>query len=554
MLCVCFYLQLEVRRPKALEVVLFVRISVQFALQFASFAKFASPLKTEMPPQEAQRLSTHDGFGEDNGISDDEDDHIISAQAASSPFDSQSEESQDFKEYARLRPSKAIESSMFERDFVQFCRWLRAKVHAKHPASTFRDINRHTLYRDLLGYAFIAVAYWTLWFVASSYTWVWSPPLFVAALYVYRREQLVHARMHYIRNMTGVPLLDRFVDASLIILTGISVQAFYRRHIDEHLSFISNHARVFGSDWQPFDDLPAVFWAKPWSLFRVALDADRCKRDGFHRGHLLWEGIAVHLYLAAVIGELYVGRSCYLFAFHLVPYLITVAARLTTGMLTHSGLDSRNSFNSCGLFDHRTARGLFRIMVLLINTLSDDALSAHPIHHGYSQAPLATLQPILREVNDHCRATYRGVRYNTVLSHVVHENLLARLPPPRWYHYPVQAAVDVAALALSAASILGASVPPILLELAIVDYRVYAVSTKEERAANIIALWDSLRLTERARAMSKHNSYLTFVLRNYAAMKETVRTAAVPVKAGRKAFGPAFVYEEMGLPIPEGAE
>ena len=242
---------------------------------------------------------------------------------------------------------------MFERDFLKFCRHMRERVHARHPASTFRAVNRAEVLRDLAGYAAVALAYALLWTQARAWFAVWALPLFCAAVYVYRREQLVHGRMHYIRNLTGWPWLDFVVDALLIVLTGISVQAFYRRHIDEHLSFVSNYARVFGDDWQPFDDLPAVFWAKPWKLFVVAADSARVKRDGFHRGHMIWEGVAVSAYLAALVAELVLARSCFLLLFHMLPYLLTATARLTTGMLTHSGLDPRNSFNSCGLFDER---------------------------------------------------------------------------------------------------------------------------------------------------------------------------------------------------------
>jgi hypothetical protein len=517
-----------------------------------------APLPREV---DVAALQEQDGF-------DAEEEAAVSASAV---FDKESEEADDFREYARLRPDKAaaaaagsgdstrgalgtVGHSMFERDFLRFCRYLRARVHERHPASTFRAINRYEVLRDLTGYVVVAVAYALLWTLARAWFLTWAGPLFVLAVYVYRREQLVHGRMHYIRNLTGWPWLDRVVDASVIVLTGVSVQAFYRRHIDEHLSFVSNYARVFGDDWQPFDDLPAVFWAQPWKLLRVALDGARAKRDGFHRGHMLWEAVAVHVYLAGLITELVWARSCFLLCFHMLPYLLTVTARLTTGMLTHSGLDPRNSFNSCGLFDERDARGLFRVMVWLVNLLSDGGLSAHPIHHGYSQAPVSTILPIVREVNAHCRRTYRGVRYNRVLSHEAHAQLLARLPPPRWYDYPVQFVVDVAALVLSGTTILGSPLPPILFELAVVDYRVMLTSTAAERSANLLAVWDSVQLLPRSQAARKRNSYLDFAVRRYHAMRRLLDQAPPPKPvATARAFAPAFVYAETGLPVPEGA-
>ena len=534
------------------------------------------------PPQprgvDVASLLGRDGF--DEGVEEAE---AAAAAEAEAAFDAESEEAEDFRQYAKLRPDKAaammtnapaaaakttkkagegvaaadalktVGNGMFERDFLKFCRYLRNKVHERHPANTFRAINRYEVLRDLGGYIAVAVAYALLWTQARPWFSVWAFPLFLAALFVYRREQLVHGRMHYIRNLTDWPWLDLVVDGFLIVLTGISVQAFYRRHIDEHLSFVSNYARVFGDDWQPFDDLPAIFWVKPWKLFTVAFDSARVKRDGFHRGHMIWEGVAVHLYLAALVAELVWARSCFLLVFHLIPYLLTATARLTTGMLTHSGLDPRNSFNSCGLFDERDARGLFRIMVWLVNLLSDGTLTLHPIHHGYSQAPVSTIQPMVAEINAHCRRTYRGVRYNRVLSHEVHANLLARLPPPRWYHYPIQFLVDLAALGLACTTILGSPIPPILFELAVVDYRVFFVSTALERSANLVQVWDSVQLQPRAKAMRKHNSYLDFVLARYARMSADVQRAGIKTRPGGTPCAPAFVYSETGLPVPDGA-
>jgi len=115
----------------------------------------------------------------------------------------------------------------------------------------FRALNRREVLKDLGLMAATALAIVGLHVSLPAWTeWLWGPVLFMQCVLVFRRQTFLHARMHYVANMTGWPVLDWAVDGLLMLLLGMSKDAFYRRHIDEHLSHISNMARVFGEDWK----------------------------------------------------------------------------------------------------------------------------------------------------------------------------------------------------------------------------------------------------------------------------------------------------------------
>ena len=86
---------------------------------------------------------------------------------------------------------------------------------------------------------------------------------------------------------------------------------------------------------------------------------------------------------------------------------------------------------------------------------SHRGVSSHPIHHGYSQCPVPILLPRIREINAHILANYANVRYNNLLSMEMYDDILRRLPPPKWYDYVVQVFVAMASLVLSTLTILG---------------------------------------------------------------------------------------------------
>jgi len=229
-------------------------------------------------------------------------------------------------------------------------------------------------------------------------------------------------------------------------------------------------------------------------------------------------------------------------------------------MLTHSGVDARNSFNSCGLFDVTKATGLFKVSVGLIEWASNYGLrcsnlmiilyndniallSAHAIHHAYSQCPVPILLPKIKEINEHVLKTYPNTRLNRVLSHEVYRDLYARLPPPQWYDYIVQLLVSLACLGLATLVILGLPYPPIVLECAFVDYRVMLVSTRAERYACAINYWDSVNLLARATQMKTPNGYLNYVVRNYHFMRDHLLAQPPVAAVPRRLYAPRSVYE-----------
>lgn len=148
----------------------------------------------------------------------------------------------------------------------------------------------------------------------------------------------------------------------------------------------------------------------------------------------------------------------------------------------------------------------------------------------------------LDAITAHIRATYDHVRWNNVLSHHVHHDILARLPRPRPHEYLVQLLVSFAVLIGSTMTILGLPFPPVVFELAMVDYRAYFASTRAERYGNSIALWDSLRLRERAAMMKRHNGYMTMMLKNEAMMRRHCEKEGFSVPKNRS-FAPDEVYK-----------
>lgn len=238
------------------------------------------------------------------------------------------------------------------------------------------------------------------------------------------------------------------------------------------------------------------------------------------------ETVGLYCYLIMLVVELYFG-SYYLLVFHLLPLLVFHGGEIMGAMLTHSGIDKRNSFDSNGLFDHK-AEGLFGVMVWLLNTIANEFPINHGIHHAYTQLPLAVVNRDHTFINDYILKSYKNVRYNTVLAHKVQKNLLAKLPPPRWYNYVIQFAVDSLLIIDGILTLVGAPVPPpVAFEFLIVDYRL-ALVPKEQRYANMVGFWDTLQFIPRLKEMTTTNAYLQLVFNNYSYFKKYIEERGVP--------------------------
>eukprot|EP00002_Diphylleia_rotans_P018633 TRINITY_DN3607_c0_g2_i2.p1 TRINITY_DN3607_c0_g2~~TRINITY_DN3607_c0_g2_i2.p1 ORF type:complete len:460 (+),score=89.76 TRINITY_DN3607_c0_g2_i2:239-1618(+) len=433
-------------------------------------------------------------------------------------------------------------TDLFDKEFLDFGYWLRKEIGKSYTRKDFQQINKRESIITFIQFLVLIASYIALHNYANEHRPLWRYPLFALAIVIFQNEQMVHTRMHWAGDMTGCHAFDLIIDSSIMMLTGFSKEAFRRRHVDEHMAEISNVARLFGEAWLPFLDLPAIWYLRPTDLVRLLLDKKRCDQLEFSRSQILVEAISLHLYLFCLMFELYLGSN-FLLCYHLCPMLLVMTARLMTGMFTHSGIDRRNSFNSCGLFDHRDAKGLFKVTIWWINLLTDWGLSNHSIHHGHAQCPISIINKRLRSINKFILENYKDVRYNRVLSHETHRDLLSRLPEPRWYDYVVQWVVTNTAMVLTSLTILGIDISPIIFELAMVDYRAFLYSTRAERYANYLALWDSMHFWQRSKAIPNPHHYMKFIKSGIEDMKKYLREHPGCVEpVPYRLYAPEWVY------------
>jgi hypothetical protein len=251
---------------------------------------------------------------------------------------------------------------------------------------------------------------------------------------------------------------------------------------------------------------------------KVALDKEFCAREKLNRTQLFIETIGLYLYLIGMVTELYYG-SYWMLCFHMIPLLIFHASQILAATISHSGLDKRNSFNSNGMFDYDTAEGLWATSLWLCCLVGNGGPINHGIHHAFSQLPLDIINHDYKAINKYALETYQNVRYNNMLTMIIHKNILDRLPPPKWYHRIIQFFVTSFVILISVLTILGLDIPPVIWELAMVDYRTYLVSTKAERYANLCGMYEAIELHIRRDEIVNPNAYFETCYRNYVMMK-----------------------------------
>jgi len=424
----------------------------------------------------------------------------------------------DFK----LLRSRRMED-IFDEQFRDFASWMRRTYTSRYPYSEMRRMNRNAVLDFAFTISISISLYCVLRIFYFDYVLYWAFPFFLwSLLYVTGKEDICHTRTHWIVNMTGSSFLDNMVDWSMIVVTGGSREIARRRHVSAHYSDVSNHARLFSDVWIPFITLPLAFYVFPHKILQVALDKEYCKKEMLERKQLFIEAIGLYCYMAAAFYELYRG-SFFIVAFHTIPTLIVHGATACSAAVAHSGIDKRNSFNSNGLFEVDKLNGLFWVHIKLLCLLADNAPLNHGIHHAFSQLPLHIVNKDHREINRHCLEHYKDVRFNQVLTHIMHKNILDRLPPPKWYHYIVQFFVSLGVIILNGGIFLGLPVTPVPFELMLVDYRALLVSTKAERYANHMGLLKALEFEERETEMEDTNAYYQLVMEKYQMMKEYLK-------------------------------
>jgi hypothetical protein len=423
---------------------------------------------------------------------------------------------QDFQSHQRLNKQE-----MFDDQFMDFMKWFKKDIHSRYSRKDFQAIERKNLAQFIIGYIALFFAYLYLHSNFPSYALWWGIPLFIVALFVVQKGEVMHMRVHSPSNLTGVGWIDGSVDRLGLPLTGISPALFKRRHCAAHYNDIGNISRIFSEVWITFDQVPVNYFVRPWILLKFLFDRQFCQQELINRHKLLIEIVGFYTYIAAIAWELWHG-SYFLLAFHLIPLNVLAGVQILSAVIVHSGIDRRNSFESNGIFDYRTCEGLFKVPLWLYSMLGNGGIINHGIHHAYPQVPLDLINQDYQRLNRHILERYTNVRYNSVVSMVTHKNLLDRLPPPNFFDYIVTFLISLVALVASMITVAGAPIPPTMFELLLVDYRVLRVSTKAERYANTVAFWDRLNLEERYRQAPNPNTYFRWVYRRYQYRKDSL--------------------------------
>lgn len=413
---------------------------------------------------------------------------------------------------ASIRGYTHTQDNVWDPQFLHFSRWLRTNYFKDITIEKMQQMNRRGFFRLGAALTLQLSLYWILYFTVPQYFYLWGLPLFILNCFLFQAGEIVHTRAHWPKKMTGSDEMDSVVDTVAIMITGTSKEGFRRRHIAAHYSDVGNLSRIFSDVWIPFSQFPSTFYLYPHKLLMLFLDVEYCRRENLSRQQLMVEMIGFYSYLSLMIYELMFSQSCFLFVFHMGPGAVFHGAQVMGAMIAHSGVDKRNSFNSNGLFDWREATGLFQVTLFIVDYFSAGGCSNHGIHHAHTQLPLHMINHNLREINSYALKTYKDVRYNSTLSHLIYADLLKTIPAPKWYDYVIQAILIFCMLGYSAVIIMGAPLPPpIAFETILLDYRFYFYVNR----ADVWARWKvhaaNIQIKARKELIVSPNAYLDFV-------------------------------------------
>jgi len=433
-------------------------------------------------------------------------------------------EFEDFKVLGDLQRMNRKE--LFDDQFMDFIRWFKKDIFSRHSKADFRRTERQNFLCLIFGYLAVLSTYILCRTFLPVHPVVWGVPLFVAAVWVMKRAGVIHMRAHSPQNLTGVWFYDRVIDVLGLASCGVSTNIFKRRHLAAHYNDVGNVARLFSNAWLTFDNLPACYYLKPYLLIKFLCDKEFCRVEKIDRRLLFIETIFFYLYYAAVVCELVVWHSYFLLVFHVLPSLLVDSSLFIGAAIVHSGVDKRNSFDSNGLFDPKQLTGLFRVSVWFNSLLSDYFIVNHGIHHAYPALPLSVINAEYEHYHQHILSHYDNVRFNQVLTHRIHGNILSRLPAPTWFDRGVTLGIAVVAHLYGSIVIMGLPFPPNIFERLLVDYRLYLYSTRRERWENFVRFADSVRLAERFAETPEPNTYLRFFHNRYQRYKAYLAATA----------------------------
>jgi len=211
--------------------------------------------------------------------------------------------------------------------------------------------------------------------------------------------------------------------------------------------------------------------------------------------------------------------------------MVFMSATVCAATICHSGVDRRNSFDSNGLFDADSAEGLFACHLRLLCWVGDSGVHNHGIHHAFTQLPLSILNKEYKEINAYVLKTYKHVRMNTTISHIIHANVLAKCPPPKWYDYIIQYICSAGIVLVCTGTFLGLPVLPIGFELMAVDYRAWFIySSKALHYANFAGMLRCFKIPERKeKGLKDGNDYLKMIIKHYDMMVEYCAQHNTPI-------------------------
>lgn len=445
---------------------------------------------------------------------------------------SQASLANEFEDFKVLGDLERIDrKELFDEQFMDFVRWIKKDVFSRYTKADFQRIERNNFLRLVIGNIGLLAAYLLGRTYLPEHPVLWGMPLFAMAVWVMRYAGVIHMRAHSPRNLTGVKLFDRMIDVLGLVTCGVSTNVFKRRHLAAHYNDVGNVSRLFSTVWLTFDDLPACYYLKPYLLIKFLLDKEFCRVEKIDRRLLAIETVFFYVYYASLVLELVVLHSYFLLLCNLLPGVLIAASQILGAIMVHSGVDKRNSFDSNGIFDPKQLTGLFAVSVRFNSLLSDNFIVNHGIHHAYPPLPLSIVNVEYQHFNQYILSRYENVRFNELLTHRMHRNILDRLPPPTWLDRIVTVMLAALAHACVSLTIMGLPLPPQIFERLLVDYRIYLYSTRRERYENFVRFLDSLNFAERAAATAEPNTYLRFVQRRYDRYRAYLaRTAA---RAGR---------------------
>lgn len=431
----------------------------------------------------------------------------------------------DFDDFKVISSNKAVEKidkhEMFDEQFLDFMQWFKKDIHARYTKKDFQKIQLRAAIDVAVGYAFGLGSYIFLHAKYPQYALLWGIPLFLVSLWIGTRGEVIHMRSHSPNNLTGVQWVDRAIDYLGLAVGGISINLFSRKHhADHYYNGIGLMTKIFSKVHIDKFKVPDLFLVRPFALISLWRDTKFCKAERINRDMLLVEMIFFYIYLVALPTELCFG-SYFLLVFHLLPGLFIATCQYLGALLVHSGQDKRNTWESNGLLDWRTAKGLFRVPLFAYGLLNNGFFMNHGIHHAYPQVPLEYINAEYPRYHQHILKTYKNVRHNILINHRIHANLFARLGPPSFFDYVVAVLLLPIPFMLMLLTLMGLPLSPPRFEPLLIDWRVYFVSTRRERAANRVIFFENVMQIEALYRSVEHPTKLQqFVYNNYQRMKK----------------------------------